>query len=148
MARIVEQIRSGNVPIIMFTKGGGAWLEAQADAGADALGLDWTVSIADARERVGARVALQGNLDPVALLGEPSRIEGQIRDILEQFGDAPGHVFNLGHGITPDVPPETVGHAIEMVHSISASIRASIRATGRDAGAGVQAPADGGGPQA
>ena len=104
------------VPRILFTKGGGAWLEAMADAGVDALGLDWQTSIADARRRVGDRVALQGNMDPMTLFAPPQVIEAEVGRILDAFGRGPGHVFNLGHGISQHTPPEHVHALVEAVH--------------------------------
>ncbi|HET6655381.1 MAG TPA: uroporphyrinogen decarboxylase [Gammaproteobacteria bacterium] len=108
------------VPRILFTKGGGQWLDAMADAGADALGLDWTCEIGAARKLVGDRVALQGNLDPAALYASPDAIRGEVARILESYGAGNGHVFNLGHGITPDVLPENAGAMIDAVHELSA----------------------------
>jgi len=107
------------VPTILFTKGGGQWLEAMADAGYDALGLDWTTDIGDGRVRVGQRVALQGNLDPVALYTSPETIRRKVKDVLDRYGSGTGHVFNLGHGIAPDVDPEHVHAMVEAVHAFS-----------------------------
>ena len=90
-------------------------------SGADCLGLDWTVDIGDARARVGDRVALQGNLDPTALLAGPERIRAAVAEVLEAYGPGNGHVFNLGHGITPDVPPEHAAAMIEAVQALSPS---------------------------
>ncbi|OGI70423.1 MAG: uroporphyrinogen decarboxylase [Candidatus Muproteobacteria bacterium RBG_16_60_9] len=109
------------VPVILFTKNGGQWLEAMADSGADALGIDWTTDIHNARERVGNRVALQGNLDPAALGGTPETIGREVTHILERFGHGQGHVFNLGHGITPDIDPENVAFLVNAVHELSRS---------------------------
>ena len=109
------------VPIILFTKGGGAWLEAIAATGCDAVGVDWTVDLGDARRRVGAQVALQGNLDPAALYAAPERIREQVAQVLADFGTGPGHVFNLGHGVQPGVDPERVGTLVAAVHELSAS---------------------------
>ena len=106
-------------PIILFTKGGGLWLEHIADTGCHALGLDWTVDIRQARERVGDRVALQGNLDPAILRSTPEVIVKEAQKVLSRFGPHPGHVFNLGHGITPDINPEHVATLINAVHSYS-----------------------------
>ena len=103
----------------MFTKGGGQWLEAMAETGCDALGLDWTTDIADARRRVGHKVALQGNMDPSMLYAQPARIEEEVATILAGFGKGEGHVFNLGHGIHQDVPPEHAGAFVEAVHRLS-----------------------------
>lgn len=108
------------VPSILFTKGGGQWLEAMADIGCDALGLDWTVALGDARARVGGRVALQGNLDPSVLLASPEAIREQVVQTLASYGHGSGHIFNLGHGITPDVPPEHAAALVNAVHELSA----------------------------
>jgi len=110
----------GHVPRILFTKGGGQWLDAMAGSGADALGIDWTTDIGDARHRVGARVALQGNMDPMALFGTPAAIEAEARRILGRFGEGAGHVFNLGHGVSQFTSPEHVGALIDAVHRHSA----------------------------
>jgi len=107
------------VPVILFTKGGGAWLEDLADTGADVLGLDWQTDPADARWRVGDRVALQGNLDPAILYARPERIEREVARTLDAFGPEPGHVFNLGHGVNPDVPPEHAEALVAAVHHLS-----------------------------
>ncbi len=105
--------------LALFTKGGGQWLEAMAETGCDALGLDWTTDIADARRRVGHKVALQGNMDPSMLYAPPARIEEEVATILAGFGQGEGHVFNLGHGIHQDVPPEHAGVFVEAVHRLS-----------------------------
>ncbi len=107
------------VPVILFTKGGGQWLELMADTGCDALGLDWTLDIADARARVGDRVALQGNLDPCTLYASPTVIRRSVSEILSGYGNGPGHVFNLGHGIHPTIPPEHAAAMVEAVHELS-----------------------------
>ncbi len=107
------------VPVILFTKGGGAWLGAMAASGCDALGVDWTTDLADARRACGGRVALQGNLDPSALYAPPTLIREQVARVLASYGPGPGHVFNLGHGIHPDVPPEHAQAMIEAVHELS-----------------------------
>ncbi len=124
MQRIVEGVRKDSegrrVPCILFTKGGGQWLELIAETGCDAAGLDWTTDIGAARRRVGDRIALQGNMDPAVLLATPDRIREEVASILNGFGPHPGHVFNLGHGITPDVDPENAGVFVEAVHSLSA----------------------------
>lgn len=113
------------VPRIVFTKGGGLWLERMAEIGADALGLDWTVDIGEARKRVGDKVALQGNLDPAILLATPQAIEREVGNILASYGSGSGHVFNLGHGITQYTPPENAACMIEAVHSISRQYHAA-----------------------
>lgn len=107
------------VPVILFTKGGGQWLEAMADTGADALGLDWTCDIGKARERVGDRVALQGNMDPTVLYANHDRIRQEVGTILESYGNGPGHIFNLGHGIHQHVDPENAGAFVNAVHDLS-----------------------------
>jgi len=118
--RVLEGLTRRNegriVPRILFTKGGGAWLEAMAGSGADALGVDWTQSLGRARQRVGDRVALQGNLDPAVLFASPEVIEREARAVLDDFGTGPGHVFNLGHGVSQHTPPESVGALVEAVH--------------------------------
>ena len=113
------------VPRIFFTKGGGQWLESMADSGADALGLDWQTDLAHARRRVGDRVALQGNMDPMALFGPPEAIRGEVERTLGRFGKGPGHVFNLGHGISQHTPPEHVAALVEAVHSLSVGAHAA-----------------------
>jgi uroporphyrinogen decarboxylase len=107
------------VPRVLFTKGGGGWLEELAETGADALGIDWQTSLAQARRRVGDRVALQGNLDPMALFGPPAAIEREAARVLDAFGRGPGHVFNLGHGISQHTPPDHVHALVEAVHARS-----------------------------
>jgi len=124
----MQQIVSGltrkadglQVPIVLFTKGGCQWLEAMADTGADALGIDWSTDLALARKRVGDRVALQGNLDPAVLYATPEIIREKVGEVLARFGTGSGHVFNLGHGITPDVDPENAGVLVNAVHELSA----------------------------
>ncbi|KHN52742.1 uroporphyrinogen decarboxylase [Pectobacterium fontis] len=121
--KIVDGLQRENegrrVPVTLFTKGGGQWLEAMAETGCDALGLDWTCDIADARRRVGDKVALQGNMDPSMLYADPARIEEEVASILAGFGQGNGHVFNLGHGIHQDVPPEHAGVFVDAVHRLS-----------------------------
>jgi uroporphyrinogen decarboxylase len=107
------------VPTIVFTKGGGLWLEWIAASGCDAVGLDWTIDIGVARGRIGERVALQGNLDPAVLLSSPDVIEKQAADILHAFGPGSGHVFNLGHGVSQFTPPEHVEALVRAVHAAS-----------------------------
>ncbi|NHB89774.1 uroporphyrinogen decarboxylase [Photorhabdus tasmaniensis] len=117
---LIRENEGRRVPVTLFTKGGGQWLEAMAETGCDALGLDWTTDIADARRRVGNKVALQGNMDPSVLYASPARIEQEVSTILQGFGMGPGHVFNLGHGIHQDVQPEHAGVFVETVHKLSA----------------------------
>ncbi|WP_153716651.1 uroporphyrinogen decarboxylase [Eikenella corrodens] len=108
------------VPVILFTKGGGQWLELMAESGADALGLDWTVNLGQARQRVGGQVALQGNFDPAALFGTPESVRAEVRRILHSYGEGSGHVFNLGHGISQHTDPENVKALVDAVHEYSA----------------------------
>ncbi len=125
--RYIEQIVQGltreaegrTVPVIVFTKGGGLWLERMAAIGADALGLDWTAHIGQARTRVGAQVALQGNFDPMALFGTPESIEAEVARILAAYGHGSGHVFNLGHGINQHTDPEHAKILVDAVHRLS-----------------------------
>ncbi|HQR10036.1 MAG TPA: uroporphyrinogen decarboxylase [Casimicrobiaceae bacterium] len=120
----LARARDGSVvPSIVFTKGGGAWLEEIAAIGAPGVGLDWTVDIADARRRVGDTVALQGNLDPIVLLTDPETVVREAKKILDGAGPSPGHIFNLGHGIVQGTPPENVGALVECVHRISREAR-------------------------
>ena len=123
MTEIIEQLPreadGRKVPVIVFTKGGGQWLEAIADCGADAVGLDWTTDIGAARERVGDRVCLQGNMDPTLLNASPERIREEVAQILTSFGEGSGHVFNLGHGITPGINPDHVAAMVDAVVALS-----------------------------
>lgn len=107
------------IPTILFTKGGGLWLEDMSRAGYDALGLDWQTDITQARARVGDKVALQGNLDPVTLYAKPEAIVSKVQSILHGYGQGSGHVFNLGHGILPDINPEHVKAMVDAVHAYS-----------------------------
>ncbi|MBS1186420.1 MAG: uroporphyrinogen decarboxylase [Burkholderiaceae bacterium] len=122
MRQVIDQLQreqdGARIPIVIFTRGGGQWLEDIAASGADAIGLDWTVSLAQARRRVGQQVALQGNLDPAVLFTPAEVIRAEARKVLASFGQPEsgfGHVFNLGHGIPPNVPPEAVSVLIEAV---------------------------------
>jgi uroporphyrinogen decarboxylase len=115
------------VPSIVFTKGGGQWLESIAGCGADAVGLDWTTDLADARARIGSRCALQGNLDPLALMGDEAQIRAEVAHVMESFGPpqpATGHVFNLGHGISQHTRPEAVSTLVDAVHEYGRKMRA------------------------
>ena len=126
--RYLQQVISGlqreadgrRVPVIIFTKGGGQWLEQLAALGADALGVDWTVNLQQARQLVGQQVALQGNLDPLALFGDSESITDEVKRLLAAYGAGSGHVFNLGHGINQYTNPEMVKCAVDAVHRISA----------------------------
>ena len=123
MEKIVSELTRTHdgeiVPTIVFTKGGGAWLEDIAAIGADAVGLDWSVNIGDARARIGERAALQGNLDPGALFGAPERIRAEVQGVLTAYGHGAGHVFNLGHGISQHTDPARVAVLVEAVHELS-----------------------------
>jgi uroporphyrinogen decarboxylase len=119
MARVVagltRQSEGRRVPNIVFTKGGGAWLDKIAAIGCDAAGVDWTTNLSDARQAVGSRIALQGNLDPSALFAPPETLRAETLRVLKSYGAGPGHVFNLGHGITPEVDPERVALLVQTV---------------------------------
>ncbi|MGZ3239784.1 MAG: uroporphyrinogen decarboxylase [Burkholderiaceae bacterium] len=126
MRQVVQQLKKEKdgvrIPSIVFTKGGGLWLEQIADIGTDAVGLDWTVNLTQARAQVGSRVALQGNLDPVVLFANPDQIRAEVSKVLNSFGahqPGSGHVFNLGHGISQFTPPEAVSVMVEAVHELS-----------------------------
>ena len=119
VAGLVREHDGRRVPVILFTKGGGQWLADLAASGADALGVDWTTDLSTARAAVGGRVALQGNLDPSVLYAPPAAIREQVGRVLASYGEGPGHVFNLGHGIHPDVPPEHAGAMVDAVHELS-----------------------------
>ncbi|MBD2857979.1 uroporphyrinogen decarboxylase [Spongiibacter sp. KMU-158] len=116
---LIREHEGRPVPVILFTKNGGQWLDLMAATGANALGLDWTMDIGQARKQVGDRVALQGNMDPSMLFASPKRIREEVAAILKSFGTGTGHVFNLGHGITPGVNPEHAGAFIESVRELS-----------------------------
>jgi uroporphyrinogen decarboxylase len=130
MRDVIQQLKREHdgvkIPCIVFTKGGGLWLEEIADSGADAVGLDWTVNLGKARAQVGHKVALQGNLDPNVLFAKPDQIRAEVRRALESFGvpgQASGHVFNLGHGISQFTPPESVTVLVDEVHEFSRAQR-------------------------
>lgn len=125
--RYMQQIMAGlhrdhdgaRIPRVVFTKGGGLWLEQIADSGCDAIGLDWTIDIGEARRRVGDKVALQGNLDPSVLFASAEVITAEVEKILASYGSGTGHVFNLGHGISQFTPPESAAVLVDAVHTIS-----------------------------
>ena len=125
--RYLQQIVDGllrehdgrRVPVTLFTKNGGAWLDVMAETGCDALGVDWTTDLATARAATGGKVALQGNMDPGALYASPERIREEVRKVLDSYGAGHGHIMNLGHGITPDVKPEHAGAFFAAVHELS-----------------------------
>jgi uroporphyrinogen decarboxylase len=119
--KVLERV--GRVPRIIFTKGGAPWLEAMMRSGAEAIGLDWTCDPVVARKLSGGRVALQGNLDPAALFAPAQSVRASARDVLDAFGDAPGHIFNLGHGITPNTPVDSVSVQVDEVRAYSRALR-------------------------
>ena len=130
LAKVKSHHEGQRIPRILFTKGGGQWLNEMADAGADVLGLDWTTSLARARQAVGSRVALQGNLDPMILFAPPAQIQAQAHAVLNSFGRPQnadgswdGHIFNLGHGISQHTPPDHVAALVEAVHQHSKGLR-------------------------
>jgi len=124
MQQIVDQLireKDGQkIPVVLFTKGGGMWLPEIADTGCDGVGLDWSVDINVARQQIGDRVALQGNMDPAIMATNPEVIKQEVSRILADFGHGNGHVFNLGHGITPNITPENVSALVDAVHEVSA----------------------------
>ncbi len=125
IAGLTKEHEGRRVPCLLFTKGGGQWLETMADSGCDALGIDWSTNLQHARMRVGAKVALQGNLDPSVLFAPPERVRSEARRVLDAFGPGPGHVFNLGHGISQFTPPESVAALVDEVHTYSMKLRAA-----------------------
>jgi uroporphyrinogen decarboxylase len=126
VAGLIREHEGRRVPVILFTKNGGQWLEHLSSTGADALGLDWTTELASARERVGHRVALQGNLDPHVLFARPSAIRAEVARTLDSFGRGPGHVFNLGHGINQFTDPDHVTAFLEALHELSPAYHSRI----------------------
>jgi len=123
--RLPREADGRRVPIIVFTKGGGQWIERIAECGADAVGLDWTTDLARARAQVGDRVALQGNMDPAMLHASPERIRQEVASVLASFGNGTGHVFNLGHGITPGIDPACVAAMVDAVIELSPAYHAA-----------------------
>ncbi len=123
LERIARELPRGDgderTPLILFGKGNAAHLEALAATGTEGVGVDWLVEIGEARRRTGGQVALQGNLDPAVLYGEPDAIRQQVGQVLASYGEGPGHVFNLGHGMSPDMNPDHVGVLVESVHELS-----------------------------
>jgi uroporphyrinogen decarboxylase len=123
MQKIVDGLTRENegrkVPVILFSKGAAQWLDRMAKTGADALGVDWTIDLADARKLTGDKVALQGNMDPCILYSNPGRIREEVGNVLASYGKGNGHIFNLGHGIHPTIDPENVGAFINAVHELS-----------------------------
>ena len=142
MRQIIQKIKLQNpgkeIPVLMFTKGGGVWLEKMAESGADVLGLDWTISLAKAREQLntqGKKISLQGNLDPLLLLSNPLAIESAVTNLFKELAltspietdlsPLDGHIFNLGHGISQFTPPENVATLVDSVIQNSSSLRKS-----------------------
>ena len=124
VAGLIRERDGERVPNVVFTKGGGLWLESIAAIGCDAVGLDWTMDIGRARQLVGDKVALQGNLDPNVLFAPPEVVAHEARRVLDAYGNHPGHVFNLGHGISQFTPPESVTVLVDTVHEHSRKMRA------------------------
>ena len=127
--RVLQQLKREHdgqrIPHIVFTKGGGLWLEEIAAAQPDVVGLDWTVNLGTARARVGDKVALQGNIDPNVLFAGPAQIRAEVTRTLESYGAPGGHIFNLGHGISQYTPPESVSVLVDTVHEVSRRIRSA-----------------------
>lgn len=120
LQQIIDLVKNKhNVPIILFTKGGGEWVDIMAETGCDALGIDWLTSLHTVRQQVGARVALQGNMDPTLLYRSSDEIREQVARILAEYGQGSGHIFNLGHGIIKDINPEQVSVLVDAVHTLS-----------------------------
>ena len=125
LTRIAHELKRGDTPLILFGKGNAAHLEALAESGAEGVGVDWTVTLEDAARRTQGKVALQGNLDPAMLYGSPDAVRSQVRTVLDSYrngngGSREGHVFNLGHGMSPDMDPEHVAALVDEVHRYSA----------------------------
>jgi uroporphyrinogen decarboxylase len=119
MQKIVKQLKElhPNIPITLFSKNGGKHLESIADSGCDGVGIDWTVELSDVQQQIGDKVCIQGNLDPAILAASPEVIEREVKKVLEQFKGDTGHIFNLGHGITPEIEPEKMSVLVEAVHN-------------------------------
>ncbi len=122
--RVIEALPTPGVPVIHYALGGATLLERMRSAGGDVIGLDWRIPLDEARRRLGSDVALQGNLDPVALFLPRAELEARVREILAQAGPGPGHIFNLGHGIFPETAPESARFLVDCVHRASAEVRA------------------------
>ena len=132
LAEVVAGVKAAPAPppVILFTKGGGGWIEPIAATGCEAVGLDWTQDLGAMRRRVGDQVALQGNLDPLALYAPPERIRAEVSTLLSSFGAGSGHVFNLGHGIEPDTDPEHVRVLVDAVHELSVPYHSGVEPSG------------------
>ncbi len=133
LEHIVADLKAAaaHIPVILFTKGGGAWLEAIAATGCAAVGVDWTLDLGEARRRVGHQVALQGNLDPTVLYASPECIREQVAKTLADFGPGSGHIFNLGHGIQPGIQPDRIRVLVDTVHELSQPLHANPIHAGR-----------------
>lgn len=135
MQQIVEGIHAGpageKIPVILFTKGGGLWIDDIVKTGCDAIGVDWTVDIGDVRRRVGDKVSIQGNLDTAVLYSNPEVIKKEVEKILESYGYGSGHIFNLGHGIHPEINPEHVAVLVDAVHESSQKYHQSAQSAQR-----------------
>ncbi len=127
VAGLIREHEGRRVPVILFTKNGGQWLEDIVQAGPDAVGLDWTTEMSDARARVGHKVALQGNLDPNVLFARPAAIHAEVGRILDSYGHGPGHIFNLGHGISQFTNPDHVVAFMEALHEQSPKYHRNIQ---------------------
>ncbi|MBS9404621.1 uroporphyrinogen decarboxylase [Halomonas sp. TRM85114] len=127
VAGLIREHEGRRVPVILFTKNGGQWLEDMATSGADALGLDWSTELSDARARVGKRVALQGNLDPNVLFARPTAIRAEVARVLDSYGSGPGHIFNLGHGISQFTDPAHVTAFMDALHELSPAYHRQIQ---------------------
>lgn len=116
---LIKEQDGRKVPVILYTKGGGQWLQQIADTGADCVGIDWTINLSDARAQIGNKAALQGNMDPTVLYASPERVREEVATVLESYGHGTGHVFNLGHGVHPEIDPECVKAFIDGVVELS-----------------------------
>ena len=125
MKRIIDALKAvTDIPLIYFANNGATLLEITKTCGSDVLGFDWRINLDEAVRRLGSDMSIQGNMDPIALLLPPDKLEKRIRNVLEQAKGARGHIFNLGHGIVPETPPEQAKLAVELVHKISKEMRA------------------------
>ncbi len=125
LSKLTREHAGQTIPSIIFTKGGSNWLEQIANSGCNGVGLDWTIELGAARARVGEQVALQGNLDPLALFATPERLQEETTILLQSYGNGPGHIFNLGHGIDKSTPIDNVTLLVDSVHQISRQYHAN-----------------------
>ncbi len=119
IAGLTREVDGQRIPVILYTKGGGGWLDLMSGSGCDALGVDWTISMAEARQKTHDYVALQGNMDPCILYASDQRVREEVGRVLESYGHGEGHIFNLGHGIHPEIDPDKVGVMVDAVHDLS-----------------------------